>query len=115
MGWSANHTLAAIAIAAATIGLPGTLWAVDQFTSMAIIDPVSGRRAAVTRDRALFITGNVTANESSLLNTVRGRGDANNGQCDAVLTPASGKSLLVKTINVNGMSLESAGYHFVTL
>ena len=49
------------------IGVPGTVWAVDQFTDVAIKDPVSGKRAMVDSNRFLQVEakGLVTARASA--------------------------------------------------
>jgi hypothetical protein len=100
-GWAvlaAKYSL--LAGVCAMLLTPSALWAVDQFTNVAIQDPVSGRKAAVTPGRALLVNGSVIAKETVPADFFRvGRIMPRN--CERIAVPPANSALVVKTIAFN--------------
>ena len=68
--FTGNH-LTIIFVAAMAVFLPGTLWAVDAFTNVAIEDPLTGTKASVNSARRMGVFGSVTATETVPANFYR--------------------------------------------
>jgi hypothetical protein len=86
--------------------VPGTVWAVDTFSNVAIEDPVSGVKASVDSAHrlkvgdaagAMTVDGSVTATEASAANFVRVFA-ATSSTCSNAYTIPSGKALILKSM-----------------
>jgi hypothetical protein len=95
--------------------VPGTVWAVDQFTNVAIQDPVTGTKATVGPAHRLLVgdgggpltvDGNVS--EAAPANFVRFSGPAA-GSCSDAYTVPAGQALILKSMQAFLHSTGGAG------
>ena len=90
------------------IGVPGTVWAVDTFSNVAIQDPVSGVKASVDSSKrlkvgdgsgAMTVDGTTTGPEAAANTLFRSVAFPDpNGTCVALATPPAGKALIIKSV-----------------
>jgi hypothetical protein len=105
-------------VAAMAVFVPGTLWAVDAFTNVAIEDPLTGTKASVNSARRLGVFGSVTATETSAANFYRFiEAVFPTDPCLVVATPPKNKALILKAIvlNTNRMAAPPAYNKYVVL
>jgi hypothetical protein len=86
------------------LGVPGTVWAVDTFSNVAIEDPVSGVKASVDSSKrlkvgdgsgAMTVDGTITdATPANLVRIFAGAGSS----CSNVYTIPAGKALILKSM-----------------
>ena len=109
--FTGNH-LTIIFVAAMAVFLPGTLWAVDAFTNVAIIDPLTGTKASINSARRLGVFGGVTATETAPANFYRFLRELIPADlCVVVATPPKTKALILKTIDVNTNNMTAPPAH----
>jgi hypothetical protein len=89
------------------LGVPGTVWAVDTFSNVAIEDPVTGVKASVDASKrlkvgdgsgAMTVDGSVLAPETTPANLVRIFAAASSSCSNAYTIPA-GKALILKSMS----------------
>ncbi len=109
-GFTANH-LTAIIIAAIFATVPGTLWAVDAFTNVAIQDPFSGHKARVDNTRFLRVYDSVNSSDKTPWEFVRLAGIPVNLSlgCQVWVTPPAGKALILTSVVVNSYKNPTPG------
>jgi hypothetical protein len=101
------------------VGIPGTVWAVDTFSNVAVEDPVTGVKASVDSSKrlkvgdgsgAMTVDGTTTGAEAAA-NTLfhSATFPPSAGTCTAVATPPGGKALIVKSVALNTYSVASPG------
>ena len=93
-------------VAILAVALPGTLWAVDAYTKVAIQDPVTGVKSAIDAKRRLQVYDPV-ANPLPA-GYVRFTVDSSVG-CAPVATPPPGNALIVKSLHLNTTALPAPG------
>ena len=83
------------------IGVPGTVYAIDTFSNVAVEDPVTGVKASVDSAHRLktldTVSGNVLAQETTPANIVRFFGGG--VSCSQIYTVPPGKALILKAAN----------------
>jgi hypothetical protein len=99
------------------LGIPGTVWAVDTFSNVAIEDPVTGVKASVDSSKrlkvgdgsgAMTIDGTTTSHEAAANTLFRSATfPPSNGACTPVATPPAGKALIIKSVALNTYSVIS--------
>lgn len=112
--------LTVMSVTLVAVSVPGTLWAVDQFTNVAIMDPVSGRKAAVDTARRLrvgdgvgllTVDGTVTAREAPYASFFHAYRATYTGiDCVPIGGPPAGKALILKSVVLNTFAASSLGY-----
>jgi hypothetical protein len=97
------------------LGVPGTVWAVDTFSNVAIQDPVTGVKASVDSSKRLKVgdgsgamTVDGTTTETTPANLVRIFAGASNSCSNAYTIPA-GKALILKSMTAYMHSSGSPG------
>lgn len=114
-------TTMVVALMATVVLLPSAVWAVDTFSNVAIMDPVSGVKAKVDNTRKLNVgdgAGNITVDGTVVAQAAapselrRFFGDAPlQPSCRLIAAPASGKALILSTLNVDfGYNSTGTGY-----
>src|SRR3954469_24436016 len=90
-------TLIAVTLILA-VAVPGTVFAVDTFSNVAIEDPVSGVKASVDSQHRLktldTVSGNVLAQDTAPANLVQFFGGG--VSCVTIYTPPAGKAFILK-------------------
>jgi hypothetical protein len=88
------------------IGVPGTVWAVDTFSNVAIEDPVTGVKAGVDSSKRLKVgdgsgamTVDGTTTDTTPANLIRIFAGATSS-CSNVYTIPAGKALILKSMSV---------------
>jgi hypothetical protein len=100
--FSGRQLTTIIVAAILVLGVPGTVFAVDTFSNVAIQDPVSGVKASVDAQHRLktldTLSGSVLAAETPPANIVQFFGGAGTA-CATLYTVPAGKALILKTAN----------------
>lgn len=110
-----GRQLTTIAVAAMAMAASGTVWAVDAFTNVAIMDPLTGKKAQVDGARRVHTYDLVQGFDELPPNFVRFRASAlTTFSCVQLATPPAGKSLIVKTLALNTFTLSSPGAGYVS-
>ena len=100
-------TTMVVALMAAVVLTPGVVGAVDAFTNVAVQDPVTGVKAQVDNARRLLVTGPVSATGSVIARATplsdlrRFTSKTSGAGCLTVAVPASGKALVLRTLNID--------------
>src|SRR5690349_20915287 len=104
--FSGRQLTVIIVTAIVAIFVPGTVWAGDTFSNVAIEDPVSGVKASVDSGHhlkvsdgsgAMTVDGTVTATETSPAKLVHVFGPAATG-CTSIYNVPAGKALVLKSV-----------------
>jgi hypothetical protein len=105
-------TVMFVALVVAAVFVPSSVWAVDQFTNVAVQDPVSGNKAKVDSGRHVLVSdgngsmtvdGTVTnrlATASNFVHSNSAKAKAANG-CLQLLTVPGGQAAVIRQIRVN--------------
>src|SRR3954447_20475920 len=107
--FSGRHLTVIIVAALAVVGIPGTVWAVDTFTNVAVEDPATGVKASVDATHhlrvgdgtgPLSIDGTVVARQAPASNDTRFLGQSV-GPCVQVTTIPAGRSLVLTALSTS--------------
>jgi hypothetical protein len=105
-------TVMFVTLVVAAVFVPGSVWAVDQFTNVAVQDPVSGTKAKVDAGRHVLVSdgngsmtvdGTVTerlATAGNFVHSNTAKAKAANGCIQLQAAPA-GKAVVIRQIRVN--------------
>jgi hypothetical protein len=101
------------------LGVPGTVWAVDTFSNVAIEDPVTGVKASVDSSKrlkvgdgssAMTVDGTTTGPEAAANTLFRSATfPTSSGNCTPIATPPANKALIIKSVALNTYSVTSPG------
>jgi hypothetical protein len=105
-------TVMFVALVVAAVFVPSSVWAVDQFTNVAVQDPVSGTKAKVDSGRHVLVSdgngsmtvdGTVTerlATAGNFVHSNTAKAKAANG-CIPLLAASGGQAVVIRQIRVN--------------